>query len=113
MEAAMKVLIGGGSQRGLQRALDSCVGLGLQLDYLPSDAEAQVWRRKASRADVAIVRTGMVSHKAWVNVKAFCPRVIPVPENGEAALLRVIQRLAQEGETAWVMWTAPYPDFEP
>jgi len=101
----MRVLIGGGSQRGLQRAVESCVGLGLSFDYLPSDAEAQVWKRKARNADVAIARTGLLSHKAWVNLKAYCPRVIPVPENGEAALLRVIQRLAHEGEAAWVMWT--------
>ena len=100
MVAAMRILLGGGTQASLSRIIGKCDGLGVALSYATSEEEAGAWKRKAKGADVAIIRTGRVSHRAWLQVKAWVPLVVMVNECGEEALIAAVVRAAQQRSQA-------------
>jgi hypothetical protein len=97
----VKVLLGGGTQHNLTRIIARCNLPDVTFDYVTSDDEPQVWRRKARHADVAIVRTGWISHKAWRSVKAVCADVVPLAQNGEEVMLDAIHDAHRKG-TTWM-----------
>jgi hypothetical protein len=97
----VRVLLGGGTQQNLSRIIRKS-DASVTFDYVTSDAEPQVWIRKARLADVAIVRTGWISHKAWRNVKAFCSDVVPLPLNGDDAMLNAIETVCKRKGDSWM-----------
>jgi len=92
----VRILLGGGRPDQLQRVIDKAGRIpGVRFDYAASSDEAGVWRRKAQAADVAIIRTGWVSHKASIVTDLFCPRVVRVNTNGDEAMLTAIREVTQ------------------
>ena len=89
----MRILLGGGTQAQLGRIVAKARQPGYTLDTVASDEEAGAWKRKARHADVCIVRTEWVSHKAWRQVRQWCPVLIQIPQKGEEAMLDAIRRV--------------------
>jgi hypothetical protein len=89
--SALRILLGGGTQQNLARIVSKASPLptGVKLAVATHDDDPIVWRRKAAAADVAIVRPGRMSHKAWEHVR-YHPHLIVVPVLGDDAMLTAI-----------------------
>jgi len=92
----VRVLVGGGPRRSLDRVLSRCSTLPHSFDSVTSQDGAGVWKRKAAHADIAVVRTGCIGHKAWLALKAQALPIVPVPLNGDDALVAALHDLQQK-----------------
>jgi len=113
----MRILLGGGTQHNLLRVIREAKHTlpDVTFDYATSDVSPVVWGRKGRAADVVIIRTGWVSHKAWKKAKANCTDVVSVPINGEEAMLDAINAAYRKHSTwtSMISWKTSDTDWCP